>query len=185
MDGAEGITLTQVLSIAGPGKLTILTTGQWATFIAGVPEYIYKSITHPDTGSQHPVYSSNTFNEYGDHVSHYNMPREKKITVSRGEETINHKWCRYLSETIKSLENRGVRVLLIPPVTIQSNHDLYIDRLKTIYDIMDNDGTPFAVAAETHALPDTLAFDTPYHMTKQGATIFTELVIEELRPFFH
>lgn len=180
MDG-DGRELTEILSMSDYTKFLGLNLHQWATFLSNVPNHIYTSYKTRKSKYHDEIYSYDTFNSYGDHITHYDKPHKPELVWPGFGAEVKQNWCKYVADKITTWRKKGIRTILLPPATIRTNYDKNKNTIIDIYTHMSTLGTPFAVEATRHVVPDTLCFDTPYHMTGQGATCFTNQIITELQ----
>jgi hypothetical protein len=149
--------------------------GNFAVSRLNPMEYLY-----PKTDS---VYTVDSFNTYGDHCSHWYMPRRyfKPYDTLQLNRQFNYETIRNIKKFEDAIRQKGAVLLLsYPPFQDSSfrNNVKYINRIdkelrKAEFNII---GTP-----QRYKLPDSLYFDTPYHLIKQGVDKRTALLIEDLR----
>ncbi len=180
MDGNEE-ALPAVWLISDNHKILNLTFKQITNIISGIPRLLY--VNYKTSNITDPIYAANTFNKFGDHITHLDEKRKGNINV-KPLKFLNEEYCKTTSEKIKEWRKRGMTVLLIPPACIQSNYIANKGRINEIYSEMETLGTPFLIRAEAHTLPDSCAYDTEYHIRRAGANYFTEAIIAELLPLF-
>jgi hypothetical protein len=140
------------------------------------------SFNSPPSGGSF-TYTRDGFNEYGDEVSHFNYPAAKNLKTGGKlwEEETNVDFVEWLNGTIRDLENRGVKVILLPPVNIVSNfkatyHPCIKEALKVI-------GRRYAAEPEDMVLDDSLTFDGGYHVNREGCVRNTERMIMVLKQY--
>ena len=54
--------------------------------------------------------------------------------------------------------------------------------MSEVEEILQKEGCPFLVTPKVHVLSDEYAYDTYYHMNRQGVDKYTSFIIEELKP---
>ena len=125
-------------------------------------------------------YTLDGFNDYGDEISHYNYPSlemTSNLFVNKGK--LNTDFLIWLSETIDILEDKGVKVLILPPVcTLTFYRSYYKNEIeKSLFDIVH----PYIVPPSFMSLNDDCMFDTVYHINRLGVDINTIKIVEILR----
>jgi len=132
-------------------------------------------------GNSNYVYSKSGFNEYGDEIGHYNYPSvpfKKKGKVMRNM-PIDKTFINWLSNTINDYEQKGTKVIMLPPVCIKSHFERsYSDAIGIA---LDKIGHPYIYSPKKMVLEDKYSFDTEYHVNKEGVNINTQHIIESLR----
>ena len=134
------------------------------------------------TGNQTAVYSRATFNEFGDAEFHWDL-KARPFAASRLVTTapeLHSNAIPYLLEYKNRLEGNGINFVLLPPV-IQStsfdNQELLIER---IVDELKQAGIPFAADCRRYKFDNSLFFDSPYHLLREGIDSRTKLIVEDL-----
>lgn len=181
MDGENGPTLCQIVSISPMNKLLTLNARQLGNVLSGIPLHTYEAFRQRGDREYDKIYTSAAFNSYGDHVSQYDLPHMDFPLNRRNIGTPRKEWVRHVAQTIKEWQRRGVKVLFVPPVLIETVYHRDEYDIKSIYDMMESQGTPFAFEATRNVVPDTMAYDTQYHMRRPGMEIYTANVISALR----
>lgn len=132
-------------------------------------------------GNSNYVYSKSGFNEYGDEIGHYNYPSKpyiKKMKVTRNM-PIDKAFTNWLSNTINDYEQKGTKVIMLPPVCIKSHFERsYSDAIRKA---LDEIGHPYIYSPKKMVLEDKYAFDSDYHVNKEGVNLNTQHIIESLR----
>jgi len=169
------------------------------TVIAGTPEYSFERIHHVFTSvrraikysfvkrknrkkkSDEPnVYSADSFNEFGDVVAHLNLPAKEKIRRSTFGDELDYNAISALKEAVVSLRERGVRVLVFPPVFQKTSFDHNAEKIELLARVFAENGIPFAVDPARYAFADDLFFDTFYHCNATGRRERSAKLIEDL-----
>lgn len=154
---------------------------QWINIICGTSKYLKAQVLFKINNNKDPrVYLSSNFNSKGDEIRHYEFERLENIKPIELNE-MDEQAINYTAEVINSWKNREIHTILLPPTTIQSNYELNADKIDELYSYMQAIGHPFAVPACSHVVPDSCGYDTPYHLTKSGADIFTQSLIMEFK----
>ena len=173
----ESLTLPIVLKTTKYRKLHLLNWEQWKIFLKGIPE-LNKYAEVPSFSG----YKSTHFNEYGDEVYHLDQPGIEIPKPGFFDPTwIDEGFCKYFAEKLKEIEEMGCKVIVSPCACRQSLYDSQTKAADLINQHLTKRGYPFNVHPSKHALPDSCAYDTDYHLNKQGVEIFTGIIIEELK----
>lgn len=127
-------------------------------------------------------YRRSGFNDYGDEVSHYKYKHEQLAVsnsqVQGGE--IDADFVRWLKNTLKQYEQKGVKVVMMPPLC---THSIYLLKYRDdIGQCLSSIGYSYVVSPNELALDDSFSFGGGYHLTYQGVVQGTALIIEYLKP---
>jgi len=172
------------------------------TVIAGTPEYSFERIHVVFTDVRHAikysfvkrknrkkkssepkVYSADSFNEFGDVVAHLNLPSKEKIRRSTFGDELDYNAVAALKEAVVSLRERGVRVLIFPPVFQKTSFDHNAKKIELLARIFAENEIPFAVDPARYAFADDLFFDTFYHCNAAGRRERSAKLIEDLATY--
>ncbi len=168
-----------------------LSSAEWQAVLTGLPmlslSHLKRLLLYPfrkcfDT----PVplnrfaYTAAGFNEYGDEVSHLRYSgtpyRASHVVESR---PIRPEFIRWLREALHDMERRGATVVMLPPACVLSYfRSHYSDSIAAE---LQSAGYPYVVPPLSMTLPDSLAFDTGYHLNAKGVELNTRRVIEVLK----
>ncbi len=154
-------------------------------FEYGVSKLLRNQIDIMDEGdveSYEKYYKRSSFNKYGDEVMHYDYPNQK--IVADGASSLvyaSNDAFKYIKDFYRFVEEKGATIYLLPPVLMQSVAQHQRDMILSIEDILKQQGTPFVSSTETFFYEDSLFFNTPYHLNKQGVDIRTNSIIKILK----
>ena len=125
-------------------------------------------------------YLASGFNEYGDEISHLEFPN---IPIGGGskerkDNNTSREFLIWLKRTIKKYELVGAKVIILPPVCIKSEFNNY--DTTSISSTLEEIGYPYVIEPSIMALSDDYAFDTSYHMNREGRILNTQNIIHVL-----
>lgn len=173
----ESVTLCPLMVVNRGKKLRLLGVKQWLEVIKGVPS-LGKNL-FPPTYNEYSYRASN-FNEWGDEVKHWHLA-SKGVVQPAFLKNLDKGSMRYFLAKLDELESKGCRVLLVPPVCCEIVWKQNKAGIEKIVRAFRKAGRSYLAEPECHILPDSLAFDTHYHVSYEGAQIFTSRIIEELK----
>jgi hypothetical protein len=129
-----------------------------------------------------PVYARRSFNERGDAVGHLDKPAPKhKFSVYTMPAYHYYEGIEPLNEFYKDCQQKGVQVYYFFPVLAQSKYLENKESLTHYYsDFSKAVAIPMLNTPTSVVLPDSLFFDTVYHLTKDGREIRTNQIISAL-----
>lgn len=174
-------TFAFVHAIAGWKKLHLLDWLQFKELLRGLPSVVYH---RPDKTEVYEYYQASNFNEVGDMAGHWSdstglssIPVTSQISAPFDEKT-----AAYFVMKVCELKKR-VEVYVIPPVCRASAFKAMGNVPVEVANYLKDKGILFIVDPETHVKSDEYALDTDFHMNGKGVQVFTEQLIQELRPY--
>lgn len=127
-------------------------------------------------------YRKSGFNEYGDEVSHWALKSDHaKIGVSKITGDFNEDFYQYFLSVVERWEQRGVCVIMMPPAIYHKQYDICKEQIQYLSKRLQADCYPFHAETSLFAYPDSLMFNTSYHINKKGVDKRTADVITALR----
>ncbi|GHT76663.1 hypothetical protein AGMMS50262_15490 [Bacteroidia bacterium] len=141
-------------------------------------KYEYVDIKESD------VYSVNSFNKFGDVDAHWYLEnRQNEFEPSGKIDTTKYNpvVMDELKHIANKLQEKGCIMLISYPCFQESSFNNSKESIKKVeQEIQTNDffvlGSP-----EKYMMPDSLMFNTPYHINKQGVELRTKLLVEDLK----
>ncbi len=176
----EPITIAPLMAVAHWRKASLLGVRQWINVAAGLPQLAKASSLMPRNKGP-KEYRASGFNEYGDEIQHLTLegsgPGSAKIIKGRFDKQFGN----YFIRKIRTLR-KTCSVVIIPPVYVERAYAKNKKKVTEIEEFLRKEGCPFIVAPKAHVVKDEYAYDSNYHMNRQGVDNYTSLIIEELRP---
>lgn len=179
--------LTSLMVNKGWWNFTSLDSKQWAIVIQGIPRIAYSNfrqlLKYPfaslNDASQTAVslnddlyqYAKGGFNQYGDEVGHYEYPSPHEIAFLPVPEDrkVNSSFMLFLQDMISKFEHAGAIVVMIPPACIDDYFEMAYN--EEIGELLSQIGHSFVINPSEMTLSNIYAFDTKYHLNKEGAMI--------------
>lgn len=179
--GAIDESMLRIMFSNYPKGLGKLTFEQWKMVIPFLPQYISKSFTHSPVPAYSP-YSVTSINEYGD-VTNWEYRRavfQDNPSLYPLRANAHPDILSFLHDFAVQCQENNILLLFFPPAIAKSESEQIINYMCSLDTIMQNNGTPFCVKPERYILPDSLFFDTYYHMVYHGALLRTQMVIHDV-----
>jgi nitrogen regulatory protein PII-like uncharacterized protein len=128
------------------------------------------------------TFTVSDFNQYGDMTGHWTMqPRPYEHVSPDDFETINMRFLDYCENAVEALRNRGVQVVVIPPSLAETSYEMIEERLTPLFSEFEKRDLNFAIPPQESVYPDSLFFDTHYHLGYEGVLIRTNQLIRVFR----
>ena len=185
--GIEDETLYRILYKHYPEALKYLTPYQVVNTIKFIPRYFQSAYTRRgfifDTIS--PYYKS-SLNEYGD-VSFWEYRSHKSSIPAHTiqNDCPNDVIIDTIKDFIQAQEEKGVKCILFPPTYMLQSYENSKLFINTLSAVLLNNNIPFVTPTERYKFVDSLFYDTDYHLTYEGATLRTQMIIEDIDSILH
>lgn len=165
-------TLTDAIVYSGSDNLKKLNFEQLANFVSGIPQHILgnRGARYSETKFS---YSARNFNKFGDEVRHLGFPATKLSNPPQKVKLPENSYVEDFAKKVLILRRKGVNVMMVWPTTIQSQYELNADYINLLDKQAVHAGIPFITSPDYLVHPDSLAFDTPYHMTAPAIQLNT------------
>ncbi len=183
------IELVSVLFDVDRACMKQIGPGQWWHLMQFIPFYAASKLKvsrAPATDAPVGVYDRKAFNSHGDAYIHWSKPGIKFTPAqkAREEDRVNPESMKLLVDFQEFVRAKNARMVLLPPAfhsTSFVNQKPLIDK---IYRAIREHNLPVIAKPERYVLPDSVFFDTSYHLIRPGIERRSELIIEDLRRAF-
>lgn len=127
------------------------------------------------------VYSVNSFNEYGDVYTHWGLEQRKIVTSLGIDDDYNPNTIRLINDFRIELKKKNASLYITYPSFQASSFDNNIKQIKKVENELINSGFELLGYPERYRMNDSLMFNTPYHLSKEGVDLRTQLLIEDIK----
>lgn len=173
-----GYNLLRILSSHLPEAYRKLSLRQWLFIYKFIGIHNLGTSRHKDVEEYDDVYSANALNEFGDiewERKHKDFIKNYNISGVMDGELIDY--YKYIRDYAKS---KGIKLVFLPPPLMKSNFKNCVKQIDSLAFCLKENGVPWQSPPSKYSFEDSLFFDTPYHMTQEGANIRTKAIIEDL-----
>ena len=161
-----------------------VSLGQWMALIPNICLYAGKKIINitPKTEDDfEDLFTRESFDEYGDEVAHYGLAS----TVHSGDkpalnETVYRKSIRRLVEFRNLVESKGASFVLVACPYPEAQYVLDKKAIVNVEEAVSSAGMFFLIMPEECVFPDSLMFNSFFHLSEKGAVNRTTRLIEVL-----
>ncbi|GGD49078.1 hypothetical protein GCM10011514_11560 [Emticicia aquatilis] len=164
-------------------NIKYLDIQQLFNIVSFLPKYAlskYK-ITEYINIQESDVYSVNSFNKYGDTYTHWGKKPERFIPFPTISGDFNYEVIKYFEKYNEEITKKGAVLLVSFPCYQASSFKNSINQIKKIEDELNHSKLNIIGTAKRYMMPDSMMFNTPYHLTKSGVEFRTALLIEDLK----
>jgi len=181
--GNDGEELTRTIFDVNISKINLLNIKQIINVLKKLPKYsISKFKTSEYYGViESDIYSVNSFNKYGDVYKHWKLKKGVfKPFVNMGN-NLNQEIFNVIKEYQIEIERKNAVLLISYPgyqdlSYLNSNHNI-----KEIEGQLKRKHFNIIGSPERYMIPDSLMFNTPYHLSKKGVDYRTNLLISDIK----
>lgn len=179
--GAADESMLRIMISNYPKGLGKLSFKQWKLVAPFLPQYISKAFTHSPIPSFSP-YSITAINEFGDATNW-----ECRPAVFKDDQRLNPiladphpEILSFLQDFVGQCKKENILLLLFPPALAKSESEQISNYIQTVDSALYSINTPFCVEPQRYILPDSLFYDTYYHMVLEGASLRTQMIVHDI-----
>jgi len=126
------------------------------------------------------VYSVNSFNEFGDTYTHWVMEQQEFAPFGAINAEFNSDVLKYIEEFNIDLKRKGATLLVSFPGFQETSFNKSKIAIQKLKDELLKSSLLIIGTPDRYKIPDSLMFDTPYHLNKKGVDYRTKLLIEDI-----
>ena len=187
------LELVSVLFDIDQDGIRHISPDQWHHLLPYLPTYSAKKLknlvlapfTKTAQSDQPTIYDRNSFNEYGDACLHWHLPNQnyqhcRKVSSS---EQVNAAVISYVANFKEQVAKKHATCILFPPAIDSTSFANMLPVIDKIDSSLPGTSLHFAGKPDRYSLPDSLFFNSYYHLNKRGVDLRTKLVLEDIRNF--
>lgn len=154
--------------------------------IKNIFPYLYKySLTKFNTNeyinvNESDVYSVNSFNQFGDTYTHWGMEQQAFSLYPPITDKFNYEVIKYIEEFSFAVKGKGAILLVTFPSFQETSFNKSIAAIQKVENELFKSSLMVIGTPERYRIPDSLMFNTPYHLNKQGVDYRTKLLIQDI-----
>lgn len=171
-------TLVRILSTHLPQAYSKFSYAQWLHVLKYIGIHYREAHKHRRAKELDGPYSAKAINEYGD--IEWKREHQDSISCYDIKDIIDKEIISYYKYVHATTKERGIRLLFLPPTLIRSNFNGHAALIDELAQQLKQDGIPLQSDPLRYSFPDSLYYDTPYHLTSVGADIRTEMMIDDM-----
>lgn len=139
----------------------------------------YHDYNHKPDGS----YERNSFNCYGDSYRHWSVETGDTISPTSGVFSggFNYLIIKYMKELQAEIKKKNGKLFVSYPAFQEKSFNNAIEGIKRVESELKNNNFAILGIPERYIMPDSLLFDSNYHLIKKGVDYRTKLLIEDLK----
>jgi hypothetical protein len=169
-----------------PGHLDKLNVNQWINLLRVIPgyaiprlkiwKYIFKSKSDINKS-----YNRSSFNQFGDHFTHWKLQPMHPTPSIGYEGSFNSAVIDGIKEFEMALKKREAKLFISFPPFQANSFKLGEKQIDMVYSHLKENKFSVLGSPKDFIFPDSLIFDSPYHLTGKGGELRTLKLIEYLK----
>ena len=164
-------------------KSSLLNIYQILNIVSLLPKYALSKLklTEYLNVKESDIYSVNSFNRYGDAHAHWGKARQEfrpsgKINTQYNPEVISK-----IKEFQSAIYKKGAFLLISYPGFQDISYRNNISEINKVEQEIKIEGFKILGTPERYMIPDSMMFNTPYHLNKNGVDYRTNLFIADFK----
>lgn len=182
--GDDGEELTRIIFDANIFKIRLLDFKELINVIKMLPNYSlskYK-LTEYFNVNESKIYSVNSFNKYGDAYKHWGLEGEEFKPFGNLDSTkFNREVIEKIKKFQKEIKKKKAVLYLSYPGCQELSYLNSKNQIKEIEKYFKKNGFNIIGNPERYMIPDTMMFNTPYHLNRQGVNYRTKIFIADFK----
>jgi len=130
---------------------------------------------------ENEIYSVNTFNIYGDANGHWNKEKKSFKPFQKTTSKYNKNVIQLIKQFETKLHQKKAKLYISYPPLQDVSFDNKKEQIQLIEKKLLNTRLIILGIPEKYKFSNKMFFNTPYHLTKKGADIRTQLLIKDLK----
>lgn len=156
---------------------------QWYNIAKYIPKYAFSKYNPMEylKIKENSIYGIHSFNVFGDANAHWELKKQEFEPIRIIHGTINKTIFNEISNFNKQLALKDIQFYISFPCFQKTSFDYCRNQIIKIESELDMLGIKQLGNAERYCFADSLLFNKPYHLTKEGLDKRTQLLIEDLK----
>ncbi|HEY4150540.1 MAG TPA: hypothetical protein VGM41_16485 [Chitinophagaceae bacterium] len=127
------------------------------------------------------IYDRRSFDAYGDAYIHWKLPRQTVQPFEPIKGRLNEGVIDLLVSFREMLQKKGATLYITFPGCQDISFDHSVLQIHAVEEKLKEHGFDLLGTPERYRMPDSLVFNTPYHLVKKGVDYRTALLVEDLK----
>ena len=178
-----GEALAKMLLDVEPSYFQKLRLKQWFNVIGFVPKTVATRFfpTEYINVKEDKINSINSYNEYGDIYTHWNLKPRAFVSLEDFPGEFNDTIISNLRIFERSIHERGGRMFITFPAFNHTSFSKCKSKIMRIEHQLEAAGFCLLGKAERYVFEDSMMFNSSYHLSKEGVDMRTGLLVDDLR----
>ncbi|WP_379824491.1 hypothetical protein [Flavobacterium notoginsengisoli] len=167
----------------GNEAVTYMSFKQWQQILMYCPKYVASKFDPLEYFplSHDPVYSRDSFNQFGDAVAHYNLPPVDYLALDAIDGKFNEDIVEKLKEFRHLVLEKKARLFITFPAVDEQSYQNNKTQINKIYQRLQDDKFLILGTQLEFIVSNDMIFNAYCHLNKKGTDYRTQLLIKELK----
>lgn len=174
-----GSTTLRIISSHLPCAYLKVSIPQWIYLHKYIGVHLKEIQSNYTETEIEPQYSIKALNKYGD--IECNRPHKDSISSGYICGDMDLRLVKYIQYIHDYTKEKNVHLVFLPPTLMKSSFDKNYKQIDSIHSCLKCNGIDWHAEPLRYCFPDTLYYDTEYHMTQEGANLRTKLLVEDMK----
>ncbi|RYE35799.1 MAG: hypothetical protein EOP42_05650 [Sphingobacteriaceae bacterium] len=187
-DLADGETeLFSIVTDIAPQSRKLLDYKQYFKLLKLVPQFAQSKLQPRFLFLKYPQdtivgrYDRKAFNQFGDATAHWKLSAENPKPYAEMTTSFNKDILQTLAYFRSVVNQKKAKLYITFPGYQASSYKINQIQIKQVQQKLQDSFFVLISTPKEYIIPDSLIFDTPYHLTKKGVDLRTKLLINDLR----
>jgi hypothetical protein len=164
-------------------NIKYLNLSQITNILTFLPNYSLKKFKTKEYFNfvEDDIYSLNSFNNYGDTYSHWNLKKTQDVPPEKPNDKFNEDIIKYFEDFNNHIKNKKASLFVSFPCLQESSFNISKTQILKVESELLKSNLKIIGSANRYKIPDSLIFNTPYHLIKKGVDYRTKLLIQDLK----
>lgn len=175
--------LLRLLMDVDPKGFEYIKMEQWLKIGKNLPDYFVSKLDPEEYFNVHvdPAYRSDIFNEFGDSNAHWVLKKQGFDPYDFVKRKLNKSILKEMKKFEQKVIDRGAFIYVTYPCFQDTSFEINKSQISMVESALNDYEFKILGTAERYKMPDSLMFDTPYHLIKEGVDLRTNYLIEDLK----
>ncbi len=133
-----------------------------------------------DPNNVYHIYGRKSFNKYGDAYMHWKLAPEQFPDEGTDPSPIMPEVMPYLVQFKNYVAEKKATLVVLPCVYKGASYDNNVTLINNVAAELKKNGFPLIAEPIRYRFADKYFYNTPYHLTKEGADLRTDMVIQDM-----
>jgi hypothetical protein len=164
-------------------KIKHLNSHQILNIIPFIPKYSLTKLAPTEyiNVKENNVYSVNSFNQFGDTYTHWGLQQQDFFPYGPIKDEFNYEVIKYFEEFSFAVKEKGGILLVSFPGFQETSFNNSKEQILKVEQELLNSNLVVIGSPNRYKIPDSLMFNTPYHLNKNGVDYRTKMIIDDIK----
>ncbi|MGJ3234263.1 hypothetical protein [Marivirga sp.] len=160
-----------------------LGSKQWINIIRYFPKYCLTKLKPSEyfNVEEDKFYGVNSFNKFGDTYSHWGEEPQNFTPFVRTKKSFNHNTINEILEFEKNIKAKSAELYIVYPGIQSTSFNNIYEQIKKVEKELNKTSLSIIGNPEKYKMADSLCFNSPLHLTKEGMDFRTTQLIKDLK----